>query len=115
MKHIKNIEVGDIVYAPNGIDRQKDCGSEFANDPPGTEYEVLGICWYEDDPDWIYGDILTIPANGPGNDTSNMTMEEARLTMGNREGAEILVDLCKRGIEFWFCSYKDVEPKSKKQ
>jgi hypothetical protein len=113
MKHIKDIEIGDTVYAPNGINRRREYGHGFNNDPPGTEYKVLGICWDENNPDWLYGDILTVPVNGPGNDTSNMTWEEALLTMGNRESAEVLMDLCRRGIDFWFCSWREIDLKEK--
>jgi hypothetical protein len=46
----KNIEIGDIVIAPNGINRTRDYGPDYKDDPPSTTYKILAI-W----PNYISG------------------------------------------------------------
>ena len=111
MKHIKNIEVGDIVCAPNGINRQKDFGPSLTNDPPGTEYEVLAICYDEElETDLTYGDVLVVSPYA-GNSLDLMSFEEALTMMGNKEGAKLLMRLKSEGIKHWLCAYSDLEKK----
>jgi len=48
----KNIEIGDIVVAPAGIDRAE-YNPDYKNDPPGTTYKVLAIWPHDYYYDWL--------------------------------------------------------------